>query len=197
MLSHLPNSLLWKHSQISEWLSQCDAMLIYILSNFFSLLCIVESLERQIPAHLHQATPEFICLHHYHLANFSFPTLKALLCLPGRLLHLQNLSSYSAIFSSYGHWICEMWTCLGVANTLDMPSVWFAALFPIMPNHCLSSWALCSTKLMFTQKYHNDTSLAVTVAGLQAITILTSFLNAKWKKLKIQSRKQCTLFWIC
>lgn len=192
MFSHPPNLLMWKHSQISEWISQCDAMLMFFLSNFFSLLCIVESLERQIPAHLHKATPEFICLHHCHLASFSFPTLRALLSLPGRLLHLQDLSSYSAIFSSCGHWICEMWACLGVANSTEMPSVWFAALFPIMLNHCLSSWALCVIRLMFTQKQHNDTSLAVT-AGLEAITILTSFLTAKRKKLKIQSRNQCTL----
>lgn len=147
------------------------AIFMYFLSNFSSLLRIVESLEWQIPAHLHQATPEFICF-------FSFPILRALLRLPGRILHLQNLFSYSAIFSSYAHGTSEMWTCLGVANNTGMPSVWFAALFPVMLNHFLSSWALCIIKLMFTNKYHTDSSLAVTV-GLESITILTLFLKAK------------------
>lgn len=106
------------------------AIFMYFLSNFSSLLCIVESLEWQIPAHLHEATPEF-------MRFFSFPTRRALLRLPGRFLNLQNPFSYSAIFSSYAHWICDMWTCLGVANSIEMPSVWFAALFPIMLNHSL------------------------------------------------------------
>lgn len=122
-----------------------------------------------------------------HLANFSFPTLRALLRLPGRLLHLQGLFSYSAIFSmDIGCVKCGPWR-LGVANSTEMSSVWFAALLPIMLNHCLSSWALCIIKLMFAKKYPSDTSLAV---GLEATTILTSFLKAKWGKLKIQSRNQ-------
>lgn len=67
----------------------------------------------------------------YHLANFSFPTPRAL-----EGFSTSKISSLTLlVFSSYGHWICEMWTCLGVANSTEMPSGWFAALFPIMLSH--------------------------------------------------------------
>lgn len=163
-------------------------MFMYFLSNFSSLLCIVESLEWHIPAHLHQATPEFICLHCITWPTSPFPLWEPCSdCLEGS--STSKVSSLTLLFflaMDIGCVKCGPW-CLGVANSTEMPSVWFAALLPIMLNHCLSSWALCIIKLMFAKKYPSDTSLAV---GLEATTILTSFLKAKWGKLKIQSRNQ-------
>lgn len=48
----------------------------------------------------------------YHLVTFSFPTPRALLRLPGSLLHLQELFSYSAIF--FQLWTLDM-------RDVDMP----------------------------------------------------------------------------
>lgn len=111
------------------------AMFMYFLSNFFSLLCVVASLEWQIPVHLHQATPEFTCLHHITWSPSPFPLQEPCSgCL--EVFSTSKRSSLTLLFfSSYGHWICEMWTCHGVANSTEMPSVWFAALFPIMLSH--------------------------------------------------------------
>lgn len=137
MLSHLTNSFVWKHSQHSEWISQHDDMpcsctffrisspcyaLWQVLSDRFLFTCTKPLLK-------------FTCLHHITWSPSPFPLREPCSdCL--EVFSTSKSSSLTLLFfSSYGHWICEMWTCHGVANSTEMPSVWFAALFPIMLSH--------------------------------------------------------------
>lgn len=140
-----PSKLIFVFSTRSfqwEWTSQCDDMPCLRISFLFSSPCYVKF--------LFALTVPLLILYNCTVwlpPHLESPAQAAWEPSPPR----SSLPAFALLcFSNYWHWICEMWTCLGVTNSMVTLSIWFVPPFPITPN-LLFGFFFLSIKL-FTKK---------------------------------------------